>query len=197
MISFQSISTFFVTVLIFNTLVSTQAAGGGGGVRGAVHHGPSSYEVGYEIDVYACDENMEQVHSTDQLAFLIDQGSVYKLCFEPNEKARLDGVHINAIGYFDWRRQGRTCEEYAQQVAVWDAKAVESSLLVCDDDYRVKCSLETMLGEAFHHDTHQGQPITGYGTATLTTGDIVALNFQGWNVASTPPTSEKDAVIDT
>ena len=186
--SFQSIPTF-ATALSIAASSTTDAAG----VRGLAstaepeqHYHPSPYTLGYGINVYECNENLERVAQHPE------GSDVYKLCFEPNEKAIQDDIGILSIDYFSWKRP---CQEnsdgnrmHLEQLAVLDMQVEQFSTLKCLGGKI--CTLETDLGSEFYR--HIGKT-EGYGTATLSIGGVVEMKFEGLHKEVDTATSTKTA----
>ena len=152
-------------------LLQMLSGGNAAGVRGAQELATS--EIGYGVNTFVCDQNLERIHESISKK----QGSVFKLCFEPNEKAIEDGVGIKSIDSFTWKRG-----DSVEQFAVVDGEDFVLSTSQCGTGKNKRmCSLETMLGGAFYR--NRG-PVTGLGTATMIGSDslhVVQLIYDDWH----------------
>jgi hypothetical protein len=138
----------------------------------------TAQELGYGVTVYACDANLKRVPAgqTPQ-----NQGSIHRVCFQPNEKATTDGVGIRSIDSFVWKRSGSNIEQVAVVSGRGDGVL---STLVCGDYI---CHLETMLGADFYRSTGS---VVGAGTATMTLGGgNVEMKFEEAQKSTTGDTT--------
>ena len=143
------------------------------GVRGAQEL--ATHEIAYGVNTYICDQNFERIEESTSITKGKSQGSVYKLCFEPNEKATEDGVGIKSIDSFSWK-----LGDDVEQFAVVDGEDFILSTTKCGMGKNKQiCSVETMLGGAFYRTNGS---LTGLGTATMTVGDRqVELMYDDWH----------------
>jgi hypothetical protein len=125
----------------------------------------TAVELGYGVRMYECDGKWNEVTTT---ASPKSQGSILRVCFEPNAMAQADGVGIRSIDSFTWKKNNNGNDnDGAEQAAVVDGRddGVLSSL-ECNDADTI-CSLDTMLGADFYS---RGSSVYGVGTATMTMG---------------------------
>jgi hypothetical protein len=116
---------------------------------------------GYKIEIFECDTNLEELSTENRQRKI--QGSSYRICFRPNQKALDDGIGIERIDYFNWElfhSRGVT-----EQKAVTDGNGDDIlTVLTCKDDGNL-CYLDSMLISDFYVDAGS---VLGYGEATLT-----------------------------
>jgi hypothetical protein len=123
----------------------------------------TAQELGYRIDVYECDANLKMIPTEDRQ--VKNQGSVYRVCFRPNNKALEDGVGIKEINSFAWELE--TKKGVVEQQAVINGNGDDVlSILNCEEDRKL-CYLDSMLGSRFYVDPGS---VLGYGEAYLTMG---------------------------
>ena len=129
----------------------------------------SAEELGYNVYAFLCNENLERISSNSKN----HQGSAYRACFEPNEKAKEDGVGIRTIDSFTWKLGDNTSQD-----AVIDGKADEVlNILACGvGPNQHMCYAESMLNADFYHSRGY---VTGVGVATMTIGSgKVEMNIE-------------------
>lgn len=118
-------------------------------------------EDGYGVNVYECDKKFERLSTENRQKKV--QGSSYRVCFRPNEKALEDGVSIKSIDYFNWEMEHK--DGVAEQAAIINGQDDGIlSILHCEEDGSL-CYLESILGSPFYVDAGS---VLGYGAATLT-----------------------------
>jgi hypothetical protein len=123
----------------------------------------TAQELGYRIDVYECDANLKMIPTEDRQ--VKNQGSVYRVCFRPNNKALEDGVGIKEIHSFAWELE--TKKGVVEQQAVINGNGDDVlSILNCEEDRKL-CYLDSLLGSRFYVDPGS---VLGYGEAYLTIG---------------------------
>ena len=122
----------------------------------------TAHEMGYGIEAYECDTKLKRIPTEKRQ--VKNQGSVYRICFRPNEKAREDGIHMKGVESFVWEMESK--EGLVTQTAVDNGKSdgILSSL-ICKPKI---CYLDTLLNGGFY--TNPGS-VEGYGYAHLTFSD--------------------------
>jgi hypothetical protein len=132
-------------------------------VAPAVHKTAS--EMGYRIEVAECDIDLNFIAVSSPDRQVKSQGSIVRICFRPNEKARDDGIGMRAVESFLWEMDHK--DGTSLQVAVKDGKDDGMlSYLECQEGSKV-CVLDTLLGANFYVNTGSVQ---GTGVAHLTFG---------------------------
>lgn len=117
-------------------------------------------EEGYAVEIFECDSNLEELSTENRQ--VKTQGSSYRFCFRPNQKALDDDVGIERINYFNWELLHK--KGTAEQRAVIDGVGDNIlSILTCNDDKKL-CFLDSMLKAEFYVDSGS---VLGYGLVTL------------------------------
>jgi hypothetical protein len=129
-------------------------------------------ELGYGVEVFECNNNLEELHIDDRQPK--NQGSVLRVCFRPNEKAKEDGVGIRRIEFFVWQMEH--ADGLAEQYGVKNGRGDDVlSMLDCEADGTL-CFLDTLLGTDFYR--NRGS-VEGVGEATMRIG-MGAVPLEKW-----------------
>lgn len=119
-------------------------------------------ESGYGVEMFECDNRLEKISWENR--HVKNQGSIYRMCFRPNAKAREDNVDIASIDSFRWEMT--TVE--APGLVYWDSvKNGEAdnqiSQLVAHEPGKL-FYLECLLPVKFYINTGA---VEGLGSATM------------------------------
>jgi hypothetical protein len=125
----------------------------------------TAVELGYGVRIYECDGNLEELSFDDRQ--VKRKGSVYRICFAPNQKAEADGVGISKIDHFTFETEhdkGTALQKAIENGA--DDGAV--TILTCGmGDSQNVCVLDTLLAAGFYRNTGS---VLGTGEASMTKG---------------------------
>jgi len=151
-----------LSLLSFVRLFAIVASAENGDAVDAVEK--TALELNYRVDAFECTDELEKIVDNDDKPKK-QIGTVYKICFEPNEVAREAGVGIKEINSWEWETSYDG--GVALQKAVIDGKGVGGlSYVECQDGGKI-CSLDTMLTTEFYKNPGS---VLGRGEASFTAG---------------------------
>ena len=115
-------------------------------------------EDGYRIEIFECDNHLDELSTENRQRKI--QGSSYRICFRPNDKALEDDIGIESITHFKWELEHKLGVT-AQQAVLNNAGDNILTMLTCNDDGKL-CYLDSMLTADFYVDAGS---VLGYGEA--------------------------------
>lgn len=123
----------------------------------------SAIELNYGVNVFECDNNLEELESDNRQAKR--QGRTVRICLQPNDVAKEAGVTIKKVDSWIWE----TAHDggIAKQVAATDGQGDGLlSEMKCNDEGTL-CVLDTLLSSDFFK--NKGS-VAGHGEASLSDG---------------------------
>eukprot|EP00536_Pseudo-nitzschia_multiseries_P012279 jgi/Psemu1/31570/gm1.31570_g len=145
---------FLLSVAKFSLAVSAET-------DGAIATDQIATDLNYSVDVYECGEDLRELSEHQQKEF----GSVYRVCFEPNQAAKDAGVAIKTLDSWEWSTSLQT--GLVVQPAVVDGNAtIGLSVFECLENGK-KCYLDSIFGLNFYENQLSVQ---GRGEASMTFG---------------------------
>jgi hypothetical protein len=121
----------------------------------------------YEVEAFQCNANNVQLADADRDATR-NQGAVLRVCVQPTQEGRDDGIFMRRIDSFEFTRAADEINAEVRQVAV-QAGAEAPNLLTsldCKSGYQT-CSFETILFAAFYRSAGS---VAGSGIASMQFG---------------------------
>jgi len=147
----------FVFFILFSFVASVE-----GDNDLAIDEMTTATDLNYGVESYDCD--MQGNALSEENEYRKKVGAAYRVCFEPNAAAKMDGVGIKNIDTWTWETS--TVDDWVSLEVLKDGKTVNAmSHIQCLDDG--KCILDSMLNTAFFQNQLS---VEGAGTASFTAG---------------------------
>mmetsp|Transcript_7997 Transcript_7997/g.16509 ORF Transcript_7997/g.16509 Transcript_7997/m.16509 type:complete len:230 (+) Transcript_7997:95-784(+) len=139
----------------------------------------TAMDLNYRAIPFECDEELQRLGQENKYKKII--GSVYRICFEPNEIARTAGVGIEIVNLWKW--ESSYAGGMAVQNALIDGEGISGlSYAECRDGGTI-CFLDTVLTSNFYNNPGT---VMGNGEVSFTVGTgTVPVGFSIFQVSFT------------
>ena len=134
----------------------------------------TSEDFGYGVDFFECDQEFNKIPWEKR--HVKNQGSVYRMCIQPNAKARQEGVGIKSVDKLIWHMTTVEAPGFVSTDAVTNGKADNQINILSEEIPSQLFVLESMLPVSFYINPGAVQ---GLGLATMTkgSGDVEFSDF--------------------